>query len=374
MTLWWNCVFCIWMLRSALPRRRTPRSKPRSLPTRFLMTTDAMASLAGLPLPVLDPSQRLLGVLCDWGIHRVGELRSLDRQDVAERLGTEGLELWEQAAGGSPRPLRLIRAEASYEEVAEFEGGIETLEPILFRLRRALEQIARRLRADYLLAGGVELILHLDDRTALARTIQIPAPTCDVDTLFRILGTYLDTITTDSPIVAFRLQRNSLHPAQLTKRTCGKAACATPMASPKHWQNWRASSAKGAWARHCACLAIDLTAAGWTRRTLRPGDHAPRMRGVGFPPVGLSLRRYRPPYPRVCAGKRKERSSGSGCAAGTWRRGCARVPAPGGWMATGGKKKKAWRWEEWDVELDAGGLYRLANHHEKNWWMLGLYD
>ena len=34
----------------------------------------------------------------------------------------------------------------------------------------------------------------------------------------------------------------------------------------------------------------------------------------------------------------------------------------------------AWRWEEWDVELALGGLYRLANHRQAHWWMLGVYD
>ncbi len=34
----------------------------------------------------------------------------------------------------------------------------------------------------------------------------------------------------------------------------------------------------------------------------------------------------------------------------------------------------AWHWEEWDVELALGGLYRLANHRQANWWMLGVYD
>ena len=290
---------------------------------------------------------------------------------MAERLGTEGLELWERAAGGSPRPLRLIRAEATYEEVAEFEGGVETLEPILFRLRRALEQLARRLRADYLLAGGVELILHLDDRTALARTIQIPSPTCDVDTLFRILGTYLDAITTDSPIVSFHLQafpsvaRN--HQAHLWEGSLrdpngfsetlaklagvvGEGRVGTPLRLPTHRPD------------RCRMDPPDFEAR-------RP--HSPDA-SVCFPPVGLSLRRYRPPY-RVAVRENEGRSpawvrgrdveAGVRASAGPWR-------LDGDWW----EEKKEWRWEEWDVELDAGGLYRLANHHEKNWWMLGLYD
>ena len=336
-----------------------------------LMTHDALGTLARLPLPVLDPSKRLLDTLCDWGIHHVGDLRALDRQQVAERLGTEGLELWERASGGSPRPLCLIRAEATYEEQAEFEGGVETLEPILFRLRRSLEQLVRRLRADYLLAGAVELVLDLDDRATLARTVQIPAPTCDLDTLFRILGTYLDTIKTNSPVVAFRLRalpstpRNhqthlwegSLRDPNGFSETLaklsgfvGEGRVGTPWRLPTHRPD------------RCRLDAPDFEA----QRASNPNAE------FRFPPVGLSLRRYRPPF-RVAvqesAGHRpvwlhgREIDAPVRACVGPWR-------LDGDWW----EEKGEWRWEEWDVELTVGGLYRLANHQEKNWWMLGLYD
>ena len=110
------------------------------------------------------------------------------------------------------------------------------------------------------MAGAVELILDLDDRTALARTIQIPSPTCDVDTLFRILATYLDRDQTDSPVIAFHLQafppwrRN--HQAHLWE-----GSLRDPNGFSETLAKLAASSAKGAWARHCACRPIAPTAA-----------------------------------------------------------------------------------------------------------------
>ena len=346
----------------------------------IVSTTEAFERLMQLPLPVLGPSERLLGVFYDWGIERVADLRALDRQEVAERLGHEGLALWDRAAGGTMRPLRLVRPSETYEEVAEFEGGIETLEPLLFRLRRALEQLTQRLRTDFFLVGAVELILDLDDRTHLGRTIEIPAPTCEADVLYRVLSTYLDTITTDSRVNAFRLQ-------------------AFPSAPRDHQRDlWKASLRDpNAFSQTLAQLSgvVGNDQMGTPRRlpTHRPDrfrleklafdaegkPQPPQKRGQGpassaplvFPPLGLSLRRYRPPF-RVKVESSDERpvclhggdvDDRVRASAGPWR-------LDGHWW----DEADAWRWEEWDVELSRGGLYRLANHREVHWWMLGLYD
>ena len=105
------------------------------------------------------------------------------------------------------------------------------------------------------------------------------------------------------------------------------------------------------------------------RASCRSGP--PRDAPLCFPPIGLSLRRYRPPF-RVAVESRDDRpawmrgrdtDAGIRASAGPWR-------LNGGWW----EEQKEWRWEEWDVELTVGGLYRLANHRHQNWWMLGMYD
>ena len=344
-----------------------------------LVADDGLQSLAQLPLLVLAPSEPILEVLYDWGIERVADLRALDRQEVAERLGIEGLALWDRAAGGSLRPLRLVRASETYEELAEFEGGLDTLEPLLFRLRRSLEQVTRRLRADLLLAGAVQLTLDLDDRTALARTIHIPAPTCEVDTLFRVLGTYLDTVKTDSRVNGFRLRAWASTPrdhqahlwetnlrdpnafsvtlAQLSG-IVGADHVGTPVRLPTHRPNrFRLDEAH---------FEADAALAGSRQPKATASAQTP-----GFLPLGLGLRRYRPPW-RVSVESERSKPmwmrgrdlEGQICASnGPWR-------LDGQWW----DEKAAWRWEEWDVEIAKGGLYRLANHRQADWWMLGVYD
>lgn len=339
-----------------------------------LVTDKLLQSVSQLPIMVLKPTESVLEILFDWGIQRVADLRALDRQDIAERLGTEGLALWDRAAGGSARPLRLVRATEDYVELAEFDGGVDTLEPVLFRLRRSLEQLTRRLRADLLLAGVVEIVLDLEDRTTLRRAIQIPSPTCEVDVLFRVAATYLDTIRTAARVEGFRLQAFPSTPRDHQARfwegslrdpngfsetlarlvaIVGDEHVGTPRRLPTHRPNrfrLEPPNIEGA----------------------RPvGRIPPTMQVPGMLPVGLSLRRHRPPWKAAVesAGEQPAWLHARGvqgnvrACAGPWR-------LDGNWWDLGA----AWRWEEWDVEMALGGLYRLANHQQAHWWMLGVYD
>lgn len=344
----------------------------------ILITTDTLQAIANVPVMVLEPSEGLLDVLGDWGVYQVADLRRLDRQQVTERLGTEGLELWDRAGGGHSRPLRLVRAADTYEECAEFEGGVETLEPLLFRLRRCLEQLSFRLRADFLLAGALELVLELENKGVLARTLRIPAPTCEVDVLFRLLSTYLDTVHTEARVNGFRLVATPSsprdHQAHLwegslkdpngfaqTLAQLGAIVGAEQIGVPRRLPTHRPDRF------HLELPDFDGTAATARNRRKFAGTERP----ITLPPPGLCLRRYRPPF-RVAVS-----TGGRGPAHVSGREVDDRIHAcTGPWRLDGQwwDRQAAWCWEEWDVELRKGGLYRLANHRAKDWWMLGCYD
>ena len=80
--------------------------------------------------------RQILTILHKWGIHTVGQLAALDKQQLGARLGPEVIQMWERANGQSNRVLKLIRPPESFEESFEFENEIETVEPLLFMLRR----------------------------------------------------------------------------------------------------------------------------------------------------------------------------------------------------------------------------------------------
>ncbi len=101
--------------------------------------------------------QQILAILHKWGIHTLGQLAALDKEELGARLGPEAVRMWERANGKSERLLKLVRPPESFDESFEFENEIETTEPLLFMLRRFLEQLTLRLSAIYLVAKELTL-------------------------------------------------------------------------------------------------------------------------------------------------------------------------------------------------------------------------
>src|SRR5438477_8408314 len=101
--------------------------------------------------------QEIFAILHKWGIHTIGQLAALDKQQLGARLGPEAIRMWDRANGRSNRVLKLIRPSESFEESFEFENEIETAEPLLFMLRQFLEQLAIRLSGIYLVAKELTL-------------------------------------------------------------------------------------------------------------------------------------------------------------------------------------------------------------------------
>jgi len=167
--------------------------------------------------------EQVFAILHKWGIHTVGQLAALDQEQLGARLGPEAIRMWERANGRSSRLLKLIRPPESFQESFEFEREIETAEPLLFMLRRFLEQLAVRLAAIYLVAKELTLRITFansrQDEPAVAgkqsyeRVFKIPQPTNDVDLLFRMLQTHLENFRSEHPIVAVALSAEPIKPA-----------------------------------------------------------------------------------------------------------------------------------------------------------------
>src|SRR5438093_13374668 len=137
-------------------------------------------------------AQEIFAILHKWGIHTLGQLAALDKQQLGARLGPEAVRMWERANGQSNRLLKPVRPPESFDESFEFEHEIETAEPLLFMLRRFLEQLALRLGATYLVAKELTLRITFSNKQNYERVFKIPQPTNDVDLLFRMLQTHLE--------------------------------------------------------------------------------------------------------------------------------------------------------------------------------------
>src|SRR5438874_7147543 len=153
-----------------------------------------------------------IALLHKWGIHTFGQFSRLDKEQIRARLGPEAVRLWERVQGKSMRLLKLVEPPESFIESFEFEYEIETAEPLLFVLRRFLEQLAFRLTGIYLAAKALTLRIHFENKTSYERRFEIPEPTNSIELLFRMLQTHLEDFKSEHPIVAVSLEAHPTKP------------------------------------------------------------------------------------------------------------------------------------------------------------------
>jgi len=328
-----------------------------------------------LPIASLEPTPEILAILRRWGIQTIGAFLALGKDQVTERLGPEAAQLFNRVSPDSPRPLKLVVPAEEFSEQMDFENEIETVEPLLFVLRRFVEQLSRRLELIYLVVAEFQLQLGLSSGAKYERLFKIPAPTGNIDVLFRMLQTHLETVRTDSPITSLRLAAKSARPearqfglfettlrdpnqfaetlARLTA-LCGSDRVGTPQLEATH----RPDAFK-------ISQAFQSASSGDSRRNA--GLETPVN-----PPTAISalpLRRFRPPCPshiefsdETPALLRSEVFIGPIIA--------TRGPffSYGNWWDSG-----RWARQEWDVETSDGSLFRIFRSFE-GCFVEGVYD
>ncbi len=325
------------------------------------------SELHELPLTTLAPPAAILDILQRWGIHMLGAFVALGRESLVARLGPEILPLYDRAAGRVVRPLRCLQPAETFEESIEIEHEIETVEPLLFLLRRFLEQIARRLEAIYRVAAELVLRLGLSGGGVYEHAFKIPSPTCQVDTLFRMLETHLDGLTTDEPIVRLQL---IAHPARPVRQQFGLFESA--LRDPNQFAETLA--------RLVAMLGHERVGTPVLEPThrpdafhLRPADFtaSTRCASAAALPLGLALRRFRPPIPAlVQCDPGPVFVHASTTARGRITAAYGPMLLSGDWWASA---EQAWSRCEWDVQLEDGPLCRIFEQGG-SWFLEGFYD
>jgi protein ImuB len=324
------------------------------------------AFLSELALHELDPEPELLAVLRDWGIHNLARLTSLPRGDLMDRLGPEASRLWERAAGQAQRPLRVMRSAEEFVEAFDFEHEIDTAEPLLFLLRRFLDQLALRLGNAYRVAGRMTLVLPLANDAVYERSFTVPSPTADVEVLFRILHTHIEGLKLDHCATGVRLR---IEPTRAERQQF--QLFETPLRDPNRFGETLGRLAALVGTENVGVVEVLDTHKPDSFRLRTPRFHELRAAGAveeDFA-VGLPLRRFRPPIPvSVRVVRQHLVFIESARVRGAVRETLGPYRASGGWW-----ESDAWATEEWDVEMENGGLYRLARVRNE-WRIEGSYD
>jgi protein ImuB len=317
----------------------------------------------GTTKDVQQETERILAILHQWGIHTLGQLAALDRNELAARLGTAAVKLWQRANGRAQRMLKLVSPPEVLVESFEFENEIETVEPLLFMLRRFLEQLATRLNAIYLVAKELRLRIAFSDKSHYERVFKIPQPTNNAEVLFRMLHTHLENFTSQHPIISIELEAQ---PSRPSLQQFGLFE--TALRDPAQLHNTLT--------RLLGLLGEDRVGAPVLEETHRPD--AFRMEpfvweirdepGSGVWPR-ITLRRFR--YPAMATVLLNENKPVHLRAAGIEGETVAQAgpyPLSGNWW-----DEHAWGRVEWDLQVANGPVLRC--HSSNGGWVIdGIYD
>ena len=329
-----------------------------------LVLSDAQSEAAflhQLPVSVLRPSADHLRVLGLWGVRTLGELVKLPRADIAARLGREGMLLWDMASGGRERLLKLVRPALCFREEMDLEHAIECLEPLMFVLKRILQGLCERLADVWLVAASMLLTLRFDDDAEHKRALHVAEPTRDVEMLFRVLHTHLESVTAAAPIKYAALE---IVPARPAGNQCQLFE--------------RALRDPNRFAETLTQLEAILGVGNVGRAHLLPSRRTDAFSVVGFndrPANGavtmahqlpaLPLRRQRPsPSVQVTL------SSGRPESFYHDRQLHVITQTEGPWLLSGDWWDAAMRWDKevWTVKTEDGALYQLARQGDG--WLL----
>jgi DNA polymerase IV len=132
------------------------------------------------PLPV----EMLWGVgpktaerLDELGIHTIGELAAWPQNDLINRFGKHGFEMFQHARGLDERPIETSHEVKSISQEITFARDVRNEAELRRTLQRMAEQVARRLQKQHLQATTIKLKIRWPDFTTLTRQLSLSQPT-----------------------------------------------------------------------------------------------------------------------------------------------------------------------------------------------------
>lgn len=132
------------------------------------------------------PTKALWGIgpktaarLDEIGIHTIGDVSHMPKQDLIKYLGKFGEELEKRALGIDESPIHTSHEVKSVSNETTFSHDITDVQILYETLHRLSESVGRRLRKHNLKGSTVKLKLRWQDFTTLTRQETLPVPTND---------------------------------------------------------------------------------------------------------------------------------------------------------------------------------------------------
>jgi protein ImuB len=157
-----------------LARGLSPRT-----PIQVIARGTEAATLASLPLTVLDLADMQAETFALWGVRTLGMLATLPEKELISRMGQEGRRLRQLARGEMPHLFQPVETAFVLEERMELDSPVEFLDSLLFGLNVMLDQLILRAKARVFALSSVTTTLTLDGGGTHTRMVRPALPTND---------------------------------------------------------------------------------------------------------------------------------------------------------------------------------------------------
>jgi protein ImuB len=349
----------------ALAKGLSPRTQVQVIPP-----GEEAASLAALPLAVLDLTQEQAEVFSLWGIRTLRMLAALPENELIARMGQPGKLLRQTARGERPHLLQPQEPVFALEERMELEVPVEALEALLFVVNRMLEQLILRASARVLALAEGTVTLALEGGVSHARTVRPAVPTNDQALWLKLLHLDLEAHPPQAAILAVALEAE---PGSTSKVQLGLFSPQLPDPSRLDVTLARLRALVGEGNVGCAALEDTHRSDGFRLEPFRVPSAQPTLREPA--PLRPAARRLRPAeaafvmlhaeQPRTFIFR--ERRYTVERAYGPWR-------MSGEWW-----NSSLWGCEQWDLIARADnnamlGCCLVRDVLRDAWHMVALYD
>lgn len=152
-------------------------------------------ALRPLPIEALRLAPRVVEVLHELNVARVGQLLALPRDQLPSRFGTELLATLDRALGGIPEGLRPEPLVEPLEARWAFEPPVADAQVLLAVMEKLLGRLLATLRGRDL---GFQKVLwwpRTDQRDPVCRSVDLLRPTASVVDLVELIRLQLDRLT-----------------------------------------------------------------------------------------------------------------------------------------------------------------------------------
>jgi protein ImuB len=174
-------------------------------------------TISGLSLAGLDLDAKIVSQLQTTGLLTIGDLYGVPRESLARRFG-EDLPLYLQRLRGElPDVKPRHRAPAVYRRRFDFADGVESVEGLLFPLRRMLQELEGYLRGRDVAIQQLSVTLRHRGAAQTALQLVTSAPQRDAVRLFALLQEKLERTQLPDPVSEIALGADEFVEPQITQ-------------------------------------------------------------------------------------------------------------------------------------------------------------